>query len=340
MEEINERIDSNLNILETLEKRAENTERIAAPYSAVRFVAEPQRKFLTVEDKEYTLTEDGYDTLLKTVHVPKGYANRMPVTLLEENVNFWIRQKNNEMFSALVNKETDRIRSFMNPNLSYVSTIDVFNEVATHVGTDWELRNYEITDSVVKVAFTTDRESGGHVGDVSAAGLSLVHSDSWMVAPRFDSYLLRLVCTNGQTRPVSGRKFRVTGSDREGILEQVGQFTEISVENLELMIAGYERLRDQHVDNVARIVQRICQENNLPSKVREALILTMQSPTFLATMPESNMGTMFDVVNLLTWVATHNQEIPDNHRMHLREIAGSISATGETRCESCGSSVD
>ena len=329
-----------LDILDKLQERADNTERISASFSDVKFKAEPQRKFLLVGDDEYTLTEDGYGTLLKEVNVPKGYANRMPVALLEDNVNFWLRQRTDTMFSALINNDTGRIRSFMNPNYEYVPTVDVFREVANKMGTDWNLHDVEITDSVVKVAFTTDRQSGVAVGDVSDAGLSLVHSDAWTVAPRFDSYLLRLVCTNGQTRPVTGRKFRVSGNDRESILEQVTQFTDIAIDQLELMISGYERLRHHKVENTTRIVARICQENKLPSKVREALVLTLSSENFLATLDEGAMGTMFGVVNLLTWVGTHNMEINESHRNHLREIAGSISSTGQTRCDSCGSSVE
>lgn len=330
-----------LEILDKLQERADNTTRISAPYSDVRFHAEPQRKSLIIADEEYVLTEDGYDTILKEVKVPKGYAKRMPVVLLEDNVNFWLRQRaEDDMFSALINPETKKIRSFMNPDYEYVPTVDVFREVANQMGTDWNLHDVEITDSLVKVAFTTDRQSGVAVGDVSDAGLALVHSDSWVVAPRFDSFLLRLVCTNGQTRPVTGRKFRVSGNDRESILEQVGQFTEIAVDQLEQMIRGYELLRHNRVENASRIISRICQENKLPSKVREALILAQSSPNFLATLDEDAMSTMFGIVNLLTWVATHNLEVSEGHRNHLREIAGQISATGDTRCDSCGSAVE
>lgn len=325
-------------ILERLQERDDNTTRIVTSYSDLRFQAEPTKKYLYVADNEYTLTDEGYKTLLNEVNVPVGYANRMPVTLLEDNVNFWLRQRSDQQFAALTNG--DRIRTFMNPGYEYVPTVEVFRAVAEKMGTEWDLRNTEISDTVVKVAFTTGLESGGNVGDVSAAGLSLVHSDAWVVAPRFDSYMLRLVCTNGMTTPVTGRKFRVSGSDRESILEQVGQFTDIAVDNLASMIQGYERLRDQTVQNVSRLIDRICKENRLPSKVREVLILTQTSQGFLSTMNSSTLDSMHDVVNLLTWVATHNSEINESHRQHLREIAGNISTTGNTRCDSCGSAVE
>lgn len=327
-----------LEILDRLQERDDNTTRIAASYADVRFQAEPTKKYLYVGEEEYTLTEDGYKTLMNDVNIPMGYAKRMPVALLDDNVNFWLRQRSDQQFAALTNG--NRIRSFMNPSYEYVPTVEVFRTVAEKMGTDWNLHNVEINDSLVKVAFTTDIESGGLVNDVSAAGLSLLHSDSWVASPRFDSYMLRLVCTNGMTQPVNGRKFRVSGSDRESILEQVGQFTEIAQDNLATMIAGYERLRNQQIENVARLLDRICKENRLPSKVREVLILTQTSQGFLSTMESSSLTTMHDVVNLLTWVSTHNGELNEAHRQHLREIAGNISTTGNTRCDSCGSAVE
>lgn len=333
-------------LLDTLAQRDDDTTRINAAFSDLKFSSvAPEtgqaRKSLVVGDNNYALTTKGYETLLDALNIPVAYAKRCPASLLDSNVNFWLNSKGSDTFSALISGSTGKIRSFINPNYTYIPSVEVMRRVlASADSQEVSLQAPVVEDDVVKVSFTTEFATGGNVGDITGYGLSVVHSDSWHVAPRFDTFALRLACTNGMTVPVAGRKFRVSGKSEEDLFIQVEEFSQAAFEQIAALAAGFEALRSQRVENVNKLINKICQENKLPRKVREILLSTLGSASFLATLTDGNVSSMYDVANLLTWVGSHSTELSEDHRLHLQMIAGSISTTGDTRCSHCGSTVE
>jgi len=171
------------------------------------------------------------------------------------------------------------------------------------------------------------------------AGIRLLYSDSWRVYPKFDAYLCRIQCFNSSICPIVERKFRVSKKSEEDILDQAESFLEDAIANIQPMIDGFKRLVDEKVDQWVAVIQKICAENRLPKKLADQIIALANNAQFLATVSCKEIKTMYDIVNLLTYYASHHPEVSDAHREHIFHIAGNIMVHNDHRCTSCGGRV-
>jgi hypothetical protein len=319
-----------------LEERDTNTERVFFDFKDLSYEG-GALKSLSLGSDKFKLSSDSFGNLCKILDVPKSFANRCDKSLQEQIFNHLFEKRKGTNSSLLTNKEA--VRSFLSPEYPYVSSFKVVEtEINQHDG-EFEVGNYHLDSSVLEfVAFTPEFDQDV-IDSPVRGGLRTVHADSWSVFPRFDTYLYRVICTNGALSPLSHRKFRVSGKSEDEILQQVKEFVTISLQQIPDMFNGFLALENSHVDNYRNLVRKVCLENKLPRKVRELIEDTASDPLFLSTI-RGSINSMYDVVNLLTYVASHSQEISETHAEHLLSIAGNIMLHNSIRCVSCGGVVD
>lgn len=319
---------------EMLKERDENTLHYHFPFSKFKML---DINNVEINGTTHGITSSGRDSLLDVLDIPKPYAKKCPDDFLLHTINFWADQRKDTYWSMLAEK--NNIRAFMKPEYPYISTYEVWNEVTNALGADFSVQNKIVKDDVVEVVALTDKFDTKIVDSVVQGGMKFIFSDSWSVFPSFDTYLYRLVCSNGMTSPVRGNKLRVSGKSKTEIMSVAKDFIEKSVLQIPDMIDGLQALVDDEVTNVASTIRRICLENRLPNKLYVTLMEWAERQEFLATIPHNRIQTMHDIINLLTYVASHNRDISDDHREHLFNIGGSAALHHTTRCGSCGSSV-
>jgi hypothetical protein len=253
-------------------------------------------------------------------------------------INYLMKNRGDAQNAVLVNKEKDTIRSFIDPQFAYVPAKRIYDVVETRLK-DIEVVNSVVSDECIEiVAFSPEFDT--HIVDSPVrAGLRILFSDSWSVYPRFDSYICRIQCLNSAITPIEKRKFRVSKKSETDILLQAQSFIDTAVKNIKPMIEGFEKLENEQVENWLSLVKKICQENKLPKKLQDMISLTANDPQFLATVSNKKIETMHDMVNLLTYVATHHPELTAVNRENLFSIAGHIMLHHDTRCDSCGGTL-
>lgn len=318
----------------TLLEKAEKTHHYTFPFAKFQML---DKHNVEVSGKAHGITDSGIDSLLEVLDIPKPYAKKCPDDFLVQTINFWVGQRKDIHWSMLA--EDNDIRAFMKPEYPYISTYEVWKEVTAALGSDFEVRNKVVRDDVVEVVALTDKFDTKVVDSIVQGGMKFIFSDSWSVFPSFDTYLYRLVCSNGMTSPVKGNKLRVSGKSRGEIISVAKDFISKSVLQIPAMIEGLQSLADHEVSNVAATLKKICLENRLPNKIYIMLMEWSQKQDFLATIPDGNITTMHDIINLITYVASHNRDITEDHREHLFNIGGSAALHQTTRCVSCGSTV-
>jgi hypothetical protein len=287
-------------------------------------------------DEKYLLTENASEQLCDLLGVPKAYADRCPEELKATTLNYWLNLRGEMMWAGLF--EGDKLRSLMSPSYSYVPSLEVFNAVQECLPEELEVGNWHINGDVLEyVGFSPQYDT--HVVDSPVrAGLRVLYSDAWSVFPRFDSYLCRIACFNSAITPIVSKKFRVSGKSSTELIEQSKEYVTEAVGNIQPMLDGFARLAEVEVTNFISLIGKICAENNLPKKLKTLIIESVDNQQFKATV-SGEMRTMYDVINLLTWVASH-ANVTDAHREHLFAIAGSAMVHNTTRCDSCGGSID
>jgi hypothetical protein len=234
--------------------------------------------------------------------------------------------------------EENSLRSMMSPSYTYVPASDIFQSVESCLTEDIEIGNWSINGDVIEYVGFSPKYDTHIVDSPVRAGLRVLYSDAWSVFPRFDSYLCRIACMNSAITPISSKKFRVSGKSGSELIEQSKEYVTAAVQQIQPMIDGFAHLAEIEVTNFISLIGKICAENNLPKKLKNLIIESVDHQQFKATV-SGEMRTMYDVINLLTWVASH-ADITDAHREHLFAIAGSAMVHNTTRCDSCGGSID
>lgn len=322
-------------VIDQLKARDENTTRVVFDFHDLKFSADDKQGGL-IEGKNFAgpLTNSGFENLANVLDVPITYLKKTPPELREMTINYWLQNKK-ASYSALV--EGENIRGFMNPAYCYIPTSKVF-EAATEGIEDMSIGNYSVgSDAVELIAFSEPFET--NVKDsLVRAGIRFLHSDTWNLFPRFDSYLCRIACLNSTLAPLAHKKFRVANKSESEVLDQVRGFVKDSLDQIPLMIQGFGELADETVDNFVGVITNICHKNKIPKKIKNILIETSRSPLFLSTISHTSITNLYDLVNLFTYVATHIDGAR-THREQLMMIAGNLMLNKSDTCSTCGNEI-
>lgn len=323
------------NFVELVNKKSDATEHFRFNFDDISVWGKNR---IRVRGNDYSVSKNGLDSLLEVLDIPKPYANRCPEDFLVNTMNFWIKQKEDNPYALLA--ENNVIRNFIKPEYPYIPIAQVWGEIENSLGNSFEIANSYIgEDSVTAVALTPTYEKKV-VDSVVQGGVQFTYSDSWSEFPSFDTYLHRLVCSNGMTAPVRERmKFRISGKSYTEIFGTMKVFLNKAVDNISGMIEGLELLNNDEVTNVRAVIKKICEENGLPKKIYSALLEAASAKEFLQTIPDERITTMHDVINLVTYVGSHNNDLTSDHRSNLLTIGGNSALYHAERCSSCGSAV-
>jgi len=326
-------------LVRELEERDERTERVNFSYENVSFTA-PDEGYgaLDIDGEEFALRDAGWELLCNEIEVPRKFAERIDSDLRESVFNSLMGDGADQLGAVLV--EDNEIRSFVDPAHPYVPTLSVFNKVVENIADDFEVKNGFVNDDVTEFVLLSQENQHEVMGSTVAGGLRVVHSDGWSVAPRFDTYLYRILCSNGMVSPLEGHKMRISGKNSAEILSRVGEFATNAEHKIDEMIEGFEATGAIEVPNPAQMIGHIQNEFGFPQRLANVLHETALQGDFLRTIPGTGLSTMFDIINLLTYVASHDGDVTDSNRERLLEVGGQITLSHADRCGTCGSNLE
>lgn len=338
-------LDVKENLKTVLREREENTESIPFVFENVSFRAgENNAALVTIEDDDYLLTDVAFRQIAETLEIPVPFAKRIDEELFDTVFNHQAQNgkaKNGDTISeqfrnALV--VDGRVRSIAKPDNPYVPANAVFTVLEDAFEGDYDLKYLSVSDDKMSFSMLPHEYRNAIDGADLFGGLKVVFSESWSVFPQFDAYIWRELCANGMIDTLQGHKFRVSGKNEQQILEQVDAFAKLSIAKLPELYENFEKLLTESVGDYKKLIFRLCQEYKLPNKVRERLLFWAEQPEFLITISNQKIENMHDIVNLVTYAASHDTPptmSPENAAV-LMAIAGSITQKHDDRCGSCG----
>ena len=272
------------------------------------------------------LTNTSYNQLCDMLDVPTKYGERMPDQLADYTINYLLSEGARRPYNALVDKD-NIVRSFMRPDMPYVrhddllsAIVDSFNGAEPFVHR-WQLNGGKFNVQLRSPELTFEDPGGS----VLFGGVEMSFDDSWKKHPIFKSFLNRLVCDNGASVNVESRKFRVDSS--------------LAVVQVQQMVEGLLAMQQDKIKNAEAAIRNLCMQHKLPNKIRELLIRYLTDERYLNTVPDGRVGTMYDIVNLFTFVGTHDYSISQEYRDLLCEIGGGAMFTHDETCVECGSTI-
>lgn len=324
-----------LELKDTLTHRNEVTDHIAFQFGNATFSGHDDT--LKIDGRQMPMTSSAFRQLSEVLNVPVSYAQRIPDDLLEHTVNYFLTNRSDNYYAALV--EDDVIRSFIPTTTPYVSGIEFFSALEDAFHGDYDLKYVKVKDSEMSFSILPHEYKNALDGSNLFGGLNVKFSDSWNIYPSIDTYIWRELCSNGMIETLKSRKFRIKDSSSAEVLSQVQEFARLSLEALPSLFDQYQALLGETVTNYVRMVNKLCSEYRLSSKVRDRLLFWAEQDAFLDTISEREIKNMHDVVNLFTFVGSHDLELTDDIRELLLSIGGNITMSHSDRCDSCGTSL-
>ena len=326
-------------LMTTLSGVADNTSHIEMDLGRSKYTA-GSNTLVTDKDEAVGLTTTSYNQLCDMLDVPTKYGERMPDKLADYTINYFLSEGARRPYNALLDNEKV-VRSFMRPDMPYVRHDDLLTAIVESFdGTEPYVHRWNVNGGKFKIQLRTPEltyEDPG--GSMLFGGLEVSYDDSWKRHPVFKAFLNRLVCDNGASVNVESRKFRVDGYSQAGVLSQAREFSSLALIQVQQMVEGLLAMQNDKIKNAEAAIRNLCMQHNLPNKLRELLIRYLTDDRFLATVPDGRVGTMYDVVNLFTFVGTHDYSITQEYRDLLCEIGGGAMFTHNDTCVECGSTI-
>lgn len=165
-------------------------------------------------------------------------------------------------------------------------------------------------------------------GDMVRAGSMVTFSPIGTVRPLVQSYVMRLVCTNGMTANNILREFRAGGNgDGDGDLwNWFSNSIRDSYQALDAIVMRYRQMTTERIPAGQRAML-------LEGLLREAHISGEDADAVRARAIEAPPRNMYDLVNLITWASSHVIREPRRVRQAMLTTAN---FTGqETHAQVC-----
>ena len=172
-------------------------------------------------------------------------------------------------------------------------------------------------------------------GDVLYGGVSIRHSQAGWFPTVVLGYIHRLVCTNGMTQRVClagklARTRRANAEDKKGRV----------LKAMRDQIAGAFAQLQQRLEGIERLTEQRLNVNELPEPLRRRWSINRSVATEIAAaLRNDELGrtyTEYDLVNALSRVATHSQQLAPRYRRHLALAAGMFAQRHIHQCPQCG----
>jgi hypothetical protein len=339
-------IDVKENLRTMLAEREENTTAVRFNLSDGEFEASGDGVVLSIKndevDESVLLTDEAFEQITKHLEIPTPFAKRIDDNLFNHVMNYQAHSasaKDGHDFAldtqlALI---TDgRVRTFADVDRPYVPAARVFETLENVFEGDYDLRYVGVGDDRMKFSILPQQYQNSLDGSNLYGGLKVVFSETWSVFPQFDAYIWRELCSNGMVNELEGHKFRVNGKDPDQVIEQIETFAKLSLDKLPELFDNFNKLLTESVGDPRKLIARICAERRLSNKIRERLYFWSEQIEFLITITDQQITNMNDVVNLITWVASHDAVLSQDNKDLLMGIAGNLTMAHDDRCNSCG----
>jgi hypothetical protein len=319
-----------------LSLKNENTEQLFFKLGDVDFQGSGDRIAIG-KDHQLGMTTNAFNHLAGIAGIPTSYASKITDDLLAYNMNYLLGGRKDGHYAALV--EGDVVRSFMPTTSPYVPAEDIFNTIEDVFDGDYDLKYVKIGEDITSFSILPHEYRNAIDGSNLFGGLKVRVSDSWSVSPTFDTYIWRELCSNGMIESLKNKRFRIQDASPAEVLDKVAEFARASLSQIPELFDSYNALLAEPVIDYANVISRICSDHKISSKVRDRILFWAVQDDFLITVSDRRIKNMHDVVNLFTYVGSHDSTLSDDIRHLLMQIGGAVTMDHHDRCSSCGGSV-
>lgn len=291
---------------------------------------------------EVPATRDGMEQLATFMDVPRPFLLRLDPDMQASLMGELLRRN---AANLTVHYTESGIHEVHRPSKNRLKPAQIVQTAINVIGEQGELAEWNVDsdemffDVMVPEGF--DRGVGGDLerNDISRGGLRFQHNRKQNLAPKVDTFLYRVLCTNGLVVPETGATVDARGSSVQEVLAELEYAAQVAFGQVEEQLEHFYGLRQQRIEgDVTQAVMRVANERGLPD--RTAMTLARRVPDQLDPETLGHPVSMFDIVNLITNQANH----PDlrsrrSSRRALETAGGDLVREVHERCHTCHQSI-
>jgi len=292
--------------------------------------------------REFALTKDALLEATSACGLPKGYVQRTPAKLIEDQLNYWFREGlDGKSFKALTIND-ERVAAFTRSTIQPFSNLRLLEEsldgIEAKYGKGEVLADYKFSHSLRSTSmrliipeYTRVLERTGTDDDTWSVGLQVHNSLIGETQTSIDGYLFRWWCTNGatDTRATSGTWSRRSGGQGDEVYEWARSAVDEVLGGLEHSLDKVQDLVDIPVNTTQgetiEVLRDIFTQYRVPAPLRNQIIEGM--------VEEENLN-MYSVMQAITQAANVDGMDP-GHIQQLMMVGGDLPHQAHSRCDGC-----
>lgn len=283
------------------------------------------------------MTHDGLEQFANVLGIPYKYLQRQPGDIQEFLLRETLRR---EAANITVRFDEGGVTEVYPASQVRLDPRHIVDRVAKVLPEESPVIEWWADDDLridVAVPENFDRGIGGDpaVGDVTRGGVRVSQNRKRNLAPVVNTFLYRLICTNGMEVPETGTTIDARGSSVEELLAELEIAADRAFREAEQQIDHFYAMRQQLVEgDVTQAVVRIARERGLPE--RTANHLARRVPDQLDPQVLGHPVSMFDITNLITNEA-NNPDLRGRRgpRLQLEQAGGVLVRAEADRCNHC-----
>lgn len=295
---------------------------------------------LIMKGSRFRLDDAGFKRFCEQVSAPAGYMKELPDRVRQPVLQHHLDCCDIGPDRLTIIARGGQFLAFGRPELMRIGGGDVLEAVQAGANCDLDVHRLEITDEAFRADLLVESAtSEAAAGDVLRAGVTIKHSLIGEHATQVESFVFRLICSNGMThrdcvasRAARTRRLPSHRRDaRKMQIEQVRRLTADVVAKLDEKLAAIRGLRNENVD-VNQMMSRFLERGGMSTRLWMPVLRE-------AWEAEGSETTAFGVMNALTRVATHRKELSARHRRILGGLAGILAFQQIHICPRCFSQI-
>jgi hypothetical protein len=286
--------------------------------------------------EQFQLDEQAERSLSGYLGISKAYLAKCPPDLKAHNLNFWLQRRGHA--AAVIEATDDHWVTIHKPGLLILPLARVADVVTGTLKPDYEIvsliRNdtrFQIdvaTDHQIEVAPDDRIDDRRQVGDITRGGLRITSNPTEVEAPIVQTYLHRLVCTNGLVSAEEEGTIRLKGHTIDDIFVEMEAACRSVLGDLDSRLAEYAALATQFPPgSPVRFAYQVGRERGLTQRVMDRIMERVN------VLPDD--ATIYDVLQVFTELANSGTV---NYRtmLKLQGIGGELAFQTETITHRCG----
>lgn len=294
------------------------------------------RSIVLASGEQFYLDEQAERSLSNYLGISKAYLAKCPPELKAHNLNYWLQRKGNA--AAVIEAVDDHWVTIHRPGLLILPLARVAEVITETMQPDYEVVQLIRNDTKFHIDIATDhrvevdpdeRIADRQVGDITHGGVRIMSNPTEVEAPVVQTYLHRLVCTNGLVSPESEGTITLKGHTIDDVFREMEIACRRVLGDLDNKLADYAALaRTFPPGSPARFAYQLIRENNLTRRIADRVMERVN------ILPDD--ATMYDVLQIFTEIA--NGSVNYKTMLKLQGIGGEMAFHTEAvthRCNSC-----